>query len=60
MKKNRKDYYSDLDQVNNPISPEIKKEIVPSNLKIPKERYDGLTDPMIISHASRPPYISTA
>ena len=45
MKRNRKDHYFDLKEVENPLSLKIQKKIVPINLKIPKERYDRLIDP---------------
>ena len=45
MKKNRWDQYSDLDEVDNPLSLAIQEKTVPSNLKIHLERYDGTTNP---------------
>ena len=44
MKKNHKDRYSDYEEVNNPLSFAIEEETIPTNLKIPHEIYDGMTN----------------
>ena len=45
MKKNKKDHYSNLKEVDNPLSLKIQEEIVPPNLKMLRERYNKLIDP---------------
>ena len=45
MKKIKKDQYLDQEDDNNPLFLELYEEIVPTTLRIPKEKYDGTSDP---------------
>ena len=45
MKKNRKDWYPDQGWGRQSFLPCSLEKMVPTNLKIPHNRYDGMTDP---------------